>query len=145
MVHASQYLASDGTPGCPIYYEGMSDPRNEQRRRYFTYRTRDGLISGTTTSVVFSIDRPADRVWRHFKDFNSWQNSRQHYYSGVVGELEGERVRLTVGHALDDPQAISAEYRVVRVIPEHLIALSQLPLESGPVAGLGGFIVLMLF
>jgi hypothetical protein len=141
----------EGTVHAPEYYEGLSDINGDayQHRRYFTYRTNAGLVTGTTTSVMFTIERPAKEVWPYFKDFNLWQNSYHHYYSGVVGDLEGETVRLIIGSNLNDPNRPSAEYKVVRVIPHYLIVKSQIPkpqtwAEHGRIDRIGGFMVFML-
>jgi len=101
-------------------------------------------MTGTTTNVMFTIDRPAKAVWPYLRDFNLWQNSYHHYYSGVAGDLEGRTIRLVIGSDLNAPERLSAEYRVVRVIPEHLLMISQVVVEDGPVAGMGGLTVFML-
>jgi hypothetical protein len=141
----------DCTVLTPKYYEGLADVSGDarQHRRYFTYKTDAGLVAGTATSVMFTIDRPSEEVWRYFKDFNLWQNSYHHYYSGVVGDLEGGTVRLTVGSDLSDPNRPWGEYQVVRVIPRYLIVKSQIPKpqfwpEHGRIEGIGGFMVFML-
>src|ERR1700679_128865 len=109
-----------GTIITPRYYEGLVDVRGDERqhRRFFSYATEPGLMTGTTTSVMLTIERPAKEVWPVFKDFNRWQNSYQHYYSGIVGDLEGQTFRLVLGAGLDDPRGSSVEYQVARVIPE---------------------------
>src|SRR5580698_8293639 len=56
--------------------------------RLYTYRTELGVVSGWTMSITCTIDRPVKDVWPYFKDFNLWQ--KKHYYSGVVGDLEGQ-------------------------------------------------------
>jgi hypothetical protein len=135
-----------GTVLAPNYYEGLVDINGDQRqhRRYFTYKTPAGLMTGTTTSVMFTIDRPAKEIWPYFKDFNLWQNSYHHYYSGVVGDLEGKPFRITLGAGLDDPRGTSVEYKVERVIPQYLIVITQLVPEANRVGSMGGFMVFML-
>jgi hypothetical protein len=141
----------EGTVLCPKYSEGLADINGDscQHRKYFTYNTDAGFVVGTTTSVMCTIDRRARDVWPYFKDFNLWQNSYHHYYSGVVGDLEGRTVRLAVGSNLDDPRRPSGEYNVIRVIPEYLIVMSQISLpqtwpEHGRIEGVGGFMAFML-
>ena len=130
-------LSGEGTISSPKYYAGLDDKRGEQCRRYFVYGTQNELVSGTTTSVRFTIDAPVKVVWSQFIDFNAWQSGFHHVYSGVIGGLEGKTFWLTIG-------ANSTEYRVVRVIAPHLIVLSQIVLSEGSMAGMGGFMVFML-
>jgi hypothetical protein len=73
-----------------------------------------------------------------------WQNSDHHYYSGVLADLEGKSVRLTLGSDVNDPNRLFGDYDVVKVIPENLIAISQIVARDGPLAGVAGYTVLML-
>jgi hypothetical protein len=132
--------SQSGTFRAPKYYEGHIDTQDEiyQNLRYYTYRTDKGLVVGTTASVMFSIDRPPSDVWPVIKDFNLWQNSHNHYYSGVVGNLEGQTFRSWDKPNVPGPH----QYRVERVIPEYLIVISQPIPETGVgdtgLPGLGG-------
>lgn len=112
-----------GTVQARRYYEGPSDIRGDVRvhGRFFTYRTDAGLVSGCAFNVMFTIDRPAREAWPYVKDFNLWQNAYNHYYSGVVGDLEGKTFRLSVKPNDPGPH----HYRVERVIPEYLIVFNQ--------------------
>jgi hypothetical protein len=110
------------------YYDGPALVGGDisVRRRYFTIRTETGIVAGSDLNVMFTIDRPSRFVWPHFKDFNRWQNPR-HYYSGVVGDLEGGAFAIS---AKPDYTTAPQRYRVLRVIPEYLIVVSQS--EPGP-------------
>ena len=115
-------------------------------RQFFTYEIDAGLVAGSLLSVMFTIERPAKDVWPYFKDFNLWQSQLSHFYSGVVGDLEGEEFFLTL-----DPTKRGYRYEVLRVIPEHLLVFSQPfpePDEEISVPGHGvvspGFHVFML-
>ncbi len=126
---------SAGTAQAPKFYAGPSDVTDEVSvsQRYFSYATTAGIAVGKTLSVTFFIDRPAQLVWRYLKDFNLWQNVHHHYYTGVVGDLEGKTFRL--GTRPNDPTAYTPyEYRVERVIAQHLIVVSQ-PLSKEDGAG----------
>src|SRR5882762_8384826 len=90
-------------------------------QRFYTEDTDVGKVVGKTLSVLFTIDTPAKQVWPHLKDFNPWQNAYGHFYSGVLGDLEGQTVILT--DKSNEPG--DYPYQVLRVIPEHLIVLSQ--------------------
>ena len=120
--------ATAGTALAPAYYEGPVDRQDDVclHQRYFSYQVDSGWVTGKTFNVMFTIDRPAREVWPHLKDFNPWQNTYGHYYSGVVGDLEGGTFLL--GSKPGDPEATL--YNVVRVIPEHLIVLMQPTVES---------------
>jgi hypothetical protein len=126
------------------FVPGLDDPRHEQHRQYFVDHTETGLVTGTVTSIQFTIAASPRQVWSHFKDFNCWQNCRRHYYSGAAGDLEGQALRLTIGESLDDPHGVSGHYNVTRVIPEHLLVITQIPAADGPVAGMGGIMVFLL-
>ena len=115
-------------------------------RQFFTYEIDAGLVAGSLLTITFTIDRPARDVWPYYKDFNLWQNLYSYYYSGVVGDLEGQEFFLT-----DDPNKVGYRYEVLRVIPEHVMVFWQPapePDEPISVPGLGmvppGFHVFML-
>lgn len=128
VAHLPPAGVSMGTALASRFYEGPADIRGDihLHQRYFIYQTQAGQVAGKTLNVMFTIERRAKYVWPYFKDFNLWQNSLHHYYSGVLGDLEGGTFRLTVGSDPNDPGRPSAEYKVMRVIPEHVIILSQL-------------------
>jgi hypothetical protein len=91
-------------------------------QRFYTEDTEAGKVVGKTLSMVFTIDRPAKDVWPHLKDFNPWQNEYGHYYSGVIGDLEGQTFRIG-----ESPEDLTGphQYEVVRVIPEHVMVVLQ--------------------
>src|SRR5262245_4677875 len=99
------------------YHDGPADIVGDirVRGRFFTQETSKGLIAGATWNFMFVIHHPAKDVWPVFKDFNAWQNSYGHYYSGVVGDLEGRTFALGTADDLGVPR-----YEVLKVIPEHL-------------------------
>jgi hypothetical protein len=135
------------------YYEGPPNPAPDVdfngdiclRTQLYTYRMGDKIVAGETLSVMFSIDRPAKDVWPHLKDFNLWQNAYGHYYTGVVGDLEGKPFRI--GSKPADPSAYYPNgYEVVRAIPEQLIAISQPTPPDGSNGGVSpGFHVFLLY
>jgi uncharacterized protein YndB with AHSA1/START domain len=134
--------SGEGTVVAPRFYEGLVniDRDVRQHRRYFTYQTAEGLVAGYAVSVMFTIGRPAKDIWPHFKDFNRWQHSH-HHYSGVVGNLEGKTYRI--GSHPGDPGQY--DYHVIRVIPEHLIVVSEPVPADGSTGGVSrGFHVFML-
>ncbi len=117
-----------------VYYDDPPTPAPDVnddlclRTRLYTYRTADKLVAGWTMSVTFVIERAAKDVWPHLKDFNPWQNAYGHYYTGVIGDLEGKSFRI--GKRPDDPESYSPyEYDVLKVIPEQLIVIAQ-PIPS---------------
>jgi len=131
--------SSDGTVLAPHYYEGPAPADFNVKgdvclhERLYTYKTDAGLVAGWTMSVMFTIDRPAKDVWPYFKDFNRWQ--KNHYYSGVVGDLEGKTYSLS-----DKPNDTELPHgrEVLRVIPEYLIVTSALLPKDGADTGLPG-------
>jgi hypothetical protein len=112
-----------GTIDAPIYYDGTADVIGDVRVniKLYTYRTELGLVVGSLTSMMFSLDQPVKEVWPYFKDFNLWQP--KHYYTGVVGDLEGRT--FGIGDEPEQVATVPHVYQVVRVIPEHLIAVQQ--------------------
>jgi hypothetical protein len=111
------------------YYEGPAEIHGDVRihRRYFTYRTESGVVAGSDFNVMFTVDAPTKKVWPCFKDFNLWQNSHRYYYSGILGDLEGKT--FSISKKPDDTAAFH-RYRVLKVIPEYLLIMSQE--EPGP-------------
>ena len=122
--------ATQGTALAPRFYEGPMDIQGDVQlhQRFFAYKTDPGWVTGKTFNVMFTIDRPGSEVWPHLKDFNPWQNSYGHYYSGVIGDLDGATVLL--GSKPNDTEGTL--YNVVRVVPEHLIVLMQPAAEEKP-------------
>jgi hypothetical protein len=120
---------ANGTAAAPNYYDGLDEIDGDVRQntRLFTYRAEAGLIAGNRTSVSFTIDRPASDVWRYARDWNTWQNQSSHYYSGVLGDLEGGTFSLSLH---PDDHERPHFYEVLKVMPEHLIVISQ-PANSG--------------
>lgn len=106
------------------FYEGPQDTTGDVHihRRYFTYRVAAGIVAGSDVSVMFTIDAPVKNVWPCFKDFNLWQSPHRHYYSGVLGDLEGKTFSLSTQ---PNDTAMPHRYQVQRVVPEHLIIVSQ--------------------
>ena len=135
---------TDRSATAPTYYEGLVDHKRGAAPSIFHVPDSAGLITGTVTTIMFTIDRPVGVVWGYFRDLNLWQNSFHHYYSGVAGDLEGQKIRLTIRRVEPDATPTSAEYLVTRVIPEHLLILSQIKVDHGPVAGMGGLTVFTL-
>jgi len=129
-----------GTRQAPIFYDGPSDAKGDVsiQSRFFTYRADVGLVAGWDCNVTFRIDRPASEVWPYAKDFNLWQSKFDHYYSGVVGDLEGQTFGLS--DKPDDP-GLPHFYRVEKVAPEYLIVVSQPALtdEEARAYGFPGF------
>ena len=107
----------------PNYYDGPAEVLGNirLRQRFFSWKVDGGWISGKTFNVAWTVDAMAAEVWPYFKDFNLWQNSYGHYYSAILGDIEGQMCRLS-----DKPNEPGPhQYRVARVIPEHLIVLFQ--------------------
>ena len=110
------------------YCEGPADIGDDVwlHAKYFTYRNDVGLVAGCDFNVMFTIDCLASHLWPKIKDFNLWQNAHDHYYSGVVGDLEGRTFRISVRPNDPGPH----QYQVLRVIPENLIVIYQ-PVPKG--------------
>lgn len=126
-------VVSHPTAANPEFLDGPEDvtPGLRLRQRFFSYPVASGLVTGKTLTVTIEFDRPARDVWPHLKDLNPWQNGYDHYYSGVLGDLEGGRFTLS-----DRPDGEARyHYQVERVIPEHLIAISQVTSEADRATG----------
>jgi hypothetical protein len=121
----------EGTVGAPNYYEGPAAADFNVKgdvclhERLYTYRTEAGLVVGWTMSVMFTVEQSAKQVWPHFKDFNRWQ--KDHYYTGVVGDLEGKTYGIS--DKPNDPD-IPHHRQVLRVVPEYLIVTAALSHEQ---------------
>lgn len=130
--------ASWGTATAPVIHDVFTEASGQDAMsgRAFTYATREGLVAGATMSVMADIDRPVERVWPRFKDFNQWQNADAHYYSAVVGDLSpGDSFTLTLGTGDEYPPF---PYRIIRVIPNYLIVFDMPVPEAGTAeVGLG--------
>lgn len=96
--------------------------------RYYMRGAGEARTVGTIATMSFSVDAPVAVVWPIFKDSNLWHNAGGYYYSGVLGDLEGRTFRLSKAPNEDGPH----QYRVIKVIPEHLIIFEQPgPWEGG--------------
>jgi uncharacterized protein YndB with AHSA1/START domain len=127
-----------------VYTDGPDDVHDDVRmtQQYYIHDTPSGRMVGKTSNVTFVLPSgPAD-VWPFLKDFNQWQNGDSHYYSGVVGDLEGKtfNLRLTADAEGRGPD----QYHVLRVIPEHLIVLRQPGEWEGGASVADGFHVFVL-
>jgi hypothetical protein len=134
---------SDGTAIAPNWTAQEEEVRNgtSLHSKTYTFRLDDGQLEiGAVTSVMFTVDRPAKDVWPHLSDFNGWQNEYGHYYSGVIGELEGKTFRLSAEPDDGGPH----QYHVLRVIPEHVFVVDQPGDWEGGVAAWDGFHTVML-
>lgn len=139
---SNESLRRQGTQ-YPVYHEGKEDSDADVsiRTRYFTIETEEGVEAGASINVMFTIDRPAREVWPYFKDWNLWMNDYGHYWSGVVGDLEGGT--FSVGSAKGEygPN----RYNVIRAIPEHLLVFNQPVPDDGSTGGVSpGFHVFTL-
>jgi len=115
----------------PRHYDGPGDQTSEVNlhRRFFTYQVDDLVVAGSVNSVLFAIDIPACNVRSFFKDFNTWQNGYDHFYSGIVGDLKGQTFAL-------GPRENFGRHRYTKVIPEHLIVVFEPSPEDGSTAGI---------
>ena len=141
----SGIFSGEGKNSVRKYYEGPAETQGDVRlrQRYFTHQSDAGLIVGKDFNVMFTIDRPAKDVWLYVKDFNLWQNSYGYYYSGVVGDLEGESFHITVKKG--NESLGSYPYKVLRAIPEYLIVAFEPIAEDGSNGGINsGFHVFVL-
>ena len=139
----SNTLSTAGTVQAPNYYEGPADIQDDVHlsQRYFTYRTDGAWVAGKTFNVMFTIERSAKDVWPYLKDFNLWQNSYGHYFSGVMGDLEGKTFRI--GDKPNDPGP--HQFHVLRVIPESTIVVTHPAAQDDSMGGItSGFYVVML-
>src|SRR3954453_22417181 len=113
-----------GTKEAVTWTDGPRDVEGDVKihQRFYTENTEAGTVVGKTLSILFTLKTSAKDLWPHLKDFNPWQNEYGHYYSGVIGDLEGQTFRIAA--SADDLDG-EHQYRVVRVIPEHLIVVLQ--------------------
>jgi hypothetical protein len=128
-------IASEVTWGSvrtPRFQAGPGDVVDDVRLngRYYTYVRDVGLVAGVTLSVMCVVDRPVREVWPVYKDHNLWQNSYDYYYSGVVGDLEGQT--FTLGGSPTEPTS-NPPYEVLRVVPEYLVVFHQPSVGQWPV------------
>ncbi len=112
-----------GTKASPMHYQGPIHVEKDVKlnRQYLTYVDDVGVVAGSLLSVAFDLQGSSADIWPQFKDFNLWQNSYGYYYSRVVGDSEGPGLEI----AFESGGQAKGEYDVVRVIPEHIIVLSQ--------------------
>jgi hypothetical protein len=140
---ASNNVSARGTAQFPNYYDGPADIRGDVHlsQRFFTYQIDGKWVGGKTFNVMFTIERRAKNVWPFLKDFNLWQNSYGHYFSGVMGDLEGKTFRI--GDRPDDNGP--HQFRVLRVIPESTMVVTHPPAQDDSMCGITtGFYVVML-
>jgi hypothetical protein len=112
-----------GTASSPKFRRAFDETIDDFRisGKCYSFDTDEGLVAGATTSLTCVIHRPAREVWPYFKDHTLWQDAYHHYYSGVLGDIEGQSFAISV-----KPNEFGRDrYEVVRVIPEHLIIMQQ--------------------
>jgi hypothetical protein len=113
----------EGTASSPKFREAFDEQHDDLKicGRYFTFRDDVGLVAGATIDLTCTFDKPARDVWPYFKDHTLWQDAYNHYYSGVLGDLEGKTFMINTVPR-DWPKH---RYDVLRVIPEHVIIVNQ--------------------
>ena len=113
----------EGTASSPKFREAYDETHDDLRisGRHFTFDTEEGMVAGASIDLTCTIDRPARDVWPYFKDHTLWQDAYHHYYSGVLGDLEGG----SFGLSTDPNDFPKPRYDVIRVIPEHVIIVNQ--------------------
>ena len=113
----------DGTASSPKFREAFDEQHDDLKLsgRYYTFETDEGLVAGATVDLTCTFDKPARDVWPYFKDHTLWQDAYNHYYSGVLGDLEGKGFMINT-----EPRDFAKDrYDVLRVIPEHVIIVNQ--------------------
>jgi hypothetical protein len=144
----------EGTVTAPIFHEGRADSQGDVKLRsqYMTYRTSEGVVAGVQLNVMFTLDRPAEVVWRYVRDSTLWQSGYGYHYTGVMGDLYS-REDLGLGTETFDivvrkpgePEAAFGPYILLHAIPEYLIVQFQPVPEDGSNGGISpGFHVTML-
>src|SRR5688572_19306915 len=104
----------EGTVSSPHFKEAYDETHDDLRLsgRYYSFDTPEGLVAGATISITCTINRPAREVWPYFKDHTPWQEAFNYYYSGIIGDLEGQSFALG-NSPTDFPKP---RYDVLRVI-----------------------------
>jgi hypothetical protein len=106
-----------------VFTDGPDDVRDDVRMtQHYIHDTPAGRMVGKTSNVTCVLQFAPAAGWPVIKDVNQWQNADSHYYSGVGPD----------------------QYRVVRVIPEHLIVLQQPGEWEGGASVADGFHVFVL-
>jgi hypothetical protein len=100
------------------------------KRVVFSYPNGSEFVVGTKTSVHFVVDKPASKVWPIFQNFNAWQSQTGYFFTGELGDREGE-LEFIVGAdrqdaTIDTTQAMKVDY----VIPEQALVLHTIPWEA---------------
>ncbi len=113
----------EGTASSPKYRVAFDEQVDDLKLsgRYYTFNTDEGMVVGATVDITCTFDKPARDVWPYFKDHTLWQDAYLHYYSGVLGDIEGKTFMINT-----EPRNFAKHrYEVVRVIPEHVIIVQQ--------------------
>jgi hypothetical protein len=134
----------EGTVASPKYREAFDETHDDLRlsARYFTFDTDEGLVAGVTVDVTCSFDRPAAEVWTYFKDHTLWQDAYHHYYSSVIGDLDAGDTFALNTEPTNWPRH---QYKMIRVIPEHVMIFDQPIPPDGSTGGVSpGVMVYML-
>ncbi|MFK8021575.1 MAG: hypothetical protein AB8B86_17570 [Pseudomonadales bacterium] len=126
VTHAGQD-EDQGTFAAPkVAYVGvLGDDGLTVRRSVFSYNNGADEVVGTTTSVHFTLDRPAKVVWPIFQNFNLWQTQEGVSFTGAFGDKEGELEYLIyhVGNREKVSIDNSMAFIVQQLVPEHVIVL----------------------
>lgn len=137
-----------GTVLAPNYSELMDYSKDDFgfHLRNFTYMSSKGPVAGIVASISFVVDAPAKDLWPVLKDFNNWEGPFDIQYTGANGELVSWGDLYT-----DEDQGLgeqtfqyggskykfkSSPARVIKVIPEHLLMMWEMPPADGSTEGL---------
>ena len=139
-----------GTVVAPNYSELMDFKEGEFgfHLKNFTYMSSKGPVAGIVASISFVVDAPAKDVWPVLKDFNNWEGPFGIRYTGANGELVswgdlytdedqglGEQT-FRYGASVNNYSFQSVPSRVIKVIPEHLLMMWEVPPTDGSTEGL---------
>jgi hypothetical protein len=113
----------EGTASSPKFRVAFDEQHDDLKLsgRYYTFTDDVGLVAGATVDLTCTFDKPARDVWPYFKDHTLWQDAYHHYYSGVLGDLEGGTFMINT----EPRDWAKHRYDVLRVIPEHVIMVNQ--------------------
>lgn len=123
------------------WYEGIdvSEHGVGFHQKHFSYMTETGPVVGIVTNIMFTLDAPAWIVWKHMKDFNTFEGPFGIKYTGSWGDLYTSEEQLlgkrTLQYGAADGSWNSVPSEVIKVIPQNQLTLYETVPSDGSSGG----------
>lgn len=132
-----------GTIKSPNYWDRIDFREDDvaYKQKNYSYIGPKGAVVGLVSSLLCTLDRPSRDVWPFIKDFNSFEgpfgiryilpNEELVAWGDLYDDVDHELGQQIWQYAGEKGTWKSGPCRMLRVIPEHLIAIQEMIVKDG--------------